>query len=130
MFWNTIPCSVANYFTTKIYQKCHFSAISNLLMRHLRHLSHNSRSFDGIWCIESFLIHQNSFQLVSYWRCFYFEWHDDDMFWELCACSSLCYSNFLSDGEIFRMKNMQDSSKFLLVFINESTSSLIIFSNT
>ena len=39
----------------------------------------------GIWCIESFLIHQNSFQLVSYWRCFYFEWHDDDMFWELCA---------------------------------------------
>ena len=69
MFWNTIPCSVANYFTTKIYQKCHFSAISNLLMRHLRHLSHNSRSFDDQKSTSSYSIHHLSFREILMRMC-------------------------------------------------------------
>ena len=61
MFWNTIPCSVANYFTTKIYQKCHFSALCNLLMRHL---SQNSRSFDVQKSTSSYSIHHLSFREI------------------------------------------------------------------
>ena len=145
MFWNTIPCSVANYFTTKIYQKCHFSAFYNLFVRNL---SQNSRSFDVQKSTSLYSIHHLSFREILMRICLPFclgfdvlnlfssiktvsSWFPiggvstlSDMMmtcFESSALAPLCYSNFLSDGEIFRMENMQEARKFLLIFINEST---------
>ena len=64
MFWNTIPCSVANYFTTKIYKKCHFFSHFQFVDATLRHLSQNSRWFDVKKSTSSYSIHHLSFREI------------------------------------------------------------------
>ena len=140
MFWNTIPCSVANY-SQKIIPKLSFLRLLQFVDVTLWHWSQNSRSVDVQKSTSSYSIHHLSFREILMRICLPFclgfdvlnlfssiktvsSWFPiggvstlSDMMmtcFESSALAPLCYSNFLSDGEIFRMETCKKQGNFCL----------------